>query len=113
MASSFEGDLFGATAQGVLASIHGEAVSYTPSGGQASSVTAIFDRGRCIDPKFTDTRGRRAFGVLTVPTGAISAWTPSTSDTATIAGVTYAVTFVGDLEPAVKLQLVQTGGSST
>lgn len=113
MASSFEGDLFGASAWSVWSSVHGETVSYTPSGGQATSVTAVFDRGRCIDPKFTDTRGRRAFGVLTVPPGALSNWTPSTSDTATIAGVTYAVSFVGDLEPAVKLQLVQTGGSST
>ena len=97
----------------MLASIHGETVSYTPSGGSPTSVTAIFDRGRCIDPKFTDTRGRRAFGVLSVRTGALSNWTPSTSDVATIAGVTYAVSFIGDLEPYVKLQLVQTGGSST
>ena len=101
MASRFESDF----PWDAWASVHGESCTITPSGGSPTTVTAVFERGAVLEGQ-SEPRGNRAFGVLIVPPGSVSGWTPSVNDTVTIGSVDYEVDQIGELEPAVELQLV-------
>lgn len=113
MPSVWEDDYFGDAAWDVWNSAHAEEAVVTPAGSGATTIMAVFNRGQVLDGfdgGESDDRGRRAFGVLIVKPDAVANWTPARGDQVVIGSVTYQVVEVGEMEPAIRLQLFAVSG---
>jgi len=83
----------------------GQTVTYTPSGGEGSSITAIWHADRTLPNFYIDSQQDVETGVLVVSPDDVM--NPNINgDTVTISGTTYAVVELGKLTPLVEMQLI-------
>lgn len=110
MATSFD-TMFGNTF-GAHLNHFGESATIAPVAGGSFSVSAIFERGRMIDPASgTDAREPDSFGVLVVRLSDVPSWTPAPGDVVTLASGTYSVEFYGKKTPVLEVQITTTDGT--
>jgi len=91
------------TAWAAMVLTRGRTVTYTPHGGQGTSITAVWTESEVLAGYMPDSEQEVRLGLLRA--SALDVSDPDTRDTVTMDGVTWAVVFIGRTSPIVDLQL--------